>query len=100
MLDRLELGGGQGGVKCDHVAAQLQPPPAVVVCEVRMTLHAKTCCYSTLKTPLSILDDSGVVWLDLKNRVDFAHLLMRTDGPTSGAHCVRPLHFQGKSFAL
>ena len=34
MLDRLELGGGQGGVKCDHVAAQLQPPPAVVVCEV------------------------------------------------------------------
>ena len=72
-----------------------------------MTLHAKTCCYSTLTTPLSILDGLGVVWfaarpqrVDLKNRVEFAHLLMRTDGPTSGAHCVRPFHFQGKSFAL
>jgi len=52
-----------------------------------MTLHAKTCCYSTLTTPLSILDGLGVVWfaarpqrVDLKNRVEFAHLLMRTDG--------------------
>ena len=27
-----------------------------------MTLHAKMCCYSTVTTPLSILDDSGVIW--------------------------------------
>jgi hypothetical protein len=34
ILDRLELGGGQSRVKCDHVATQPQAPPAVVVCEV------------------------------------------------------------------
>ena len=27
-----------------------------------MALHAKMCCYSTLTTQLSILDDLGVVW--------------------------------------
>ena len=27
-----------------------------------MALHAKMSCYSTLTTPLSILDDLGVVW--------------------------------------
>jgi hypothetical protein len=27
-----------------------------------MTLHAERCCYSPFTTPLSILDDLGVVW--------------------------------------
>ena len=27
-----------------------------------MTLHAERCCYSPLTTPLSILNDLGVVW--------------------------------------
>ena len=62
MLGRLELGGGQGNVECGRVAAQLHAPPVVVVCEVWMSAHAKTCHYSTVTTPLSILDDLWVVW--------------------------------------
>ena len=88
MLGRLELGGGQGNVECGRVAAQLHAPPVVVVCEVWMSAHAKTCHYSTVTTPLSILDDLWVVWFAAGpatgrseiNRVEFAHLLVRTDG--------------------
>ena len=34
----------------------------VVVCEFWMRAHAKMCCYSPVTTPLSILDELGVVW--------------------------------------
>jgi hypothetical protein len=76
-----------------------------------VSVCAKMCCYSTVTTPLSILEVLGAVWfaagpatgrlrVDLKNRIEFAHLLVRTDVPTLRALCVRPFHFQGISFAL
>ena len=62
-------------------------------CEFWMSTHAKMCYFSTVTAPLSTLDELGVVCVaagpakgrsDLKNRVGFAHLLVRT----------RPLLFQ------
>jgi len=66
-----------------------------------VSVCAKTCCYSTVRTPLSILEVLGVVWfaagpatVDLKNRIEFAHLFVRTERQTLRAHCGRSFYFQ------
>jgi hypothetical protein len=52
-----------------------------------VSVCAEMCCYSTVTTPLSILEVLGVVWfaagpatrVDLKNWIEFAYLFVRTD---------------------
>ena len=51
-----------------------------------MTLHAKMCCYSTVTTPLSILDDSGVIWFIYSRAGNGSVCKTGSSLPTSSAH--------------
>ena len=48
-----------------------------------MTLHAERCCYSPLTTPLSILDDLGVVWFAAGPATGRSEKKNRSSSPTS-----------------